>query len=271
MLRVIFYVLFLLAAACSQDTEDQALGTTCLTEDGMSCASTGDACTIGVCVGEPAVCETRAREDGTPCDDRIAETETSVCMGGVCVGSPSSCSDDAGCSDGNECNGTESCADGSCTGGAPLPNGAACNDRNPDTINDMCMDGLCGGTPGSGMWTPGAMCGAAESGCVYNDGGTCMNPRGTVDGRLAPRIGDPCSTNEECDASREQQCEIAPGAAEGQCGSTRGLGGVCHDIGDQTRPEAPLSDIYGECPCTQVCEHMYNDAGIYVGTCVGSP
>lgn len=141
------------------------------------------------------------------------------CLGGFCQpGTPPSCNDNSSCtldqcdplqgcqhapvvngsscSDGNSCNGPETCRNGTCTAGTPPANGASCNLGNPCTNGDFCEAGTCH----AGIVRPnGSGCGDGNS-CNGNEvcqAGACTSgtpkPNGTTCGD-----GDPCNGADIC-------------------------------------------------------------------------
>jgi hypothetical protein len=155
-------------------------------DDGNACNGT-ETCQSSTCVaGTAPVCAaptqcmqsfcdivngcTQAPEpNGTACDDGDPGTVSDTCGGGVCQGVVPACTTDAQCSDGNACNGVETCQSFSCVSGtAPVcaaptqcmqsfcdvvngctqtqvPDGTVCDDGDPATIADECGAGVCQG------------------------------------------------------------------------------------------------------------------------------
>ncbi len=141
------------------------------------------------------------------------------CLGGFCqAGTPPSCNDGSpctldqcdpllgcqhapvlngsSCSDGNSCNGPETCRNGVCQQGTPPANGSSCNLGNPCTNGDFCDAGACrAGTirPDGAGCGDGNACNGAET-C---QSGTCTpgtpRPNGSTCGN-----GDPCDGVDSC-------------------------------------------------------------------------
>jgi hypothetical protein len=151
-----------------------------------SCPGICDACNVG---GEWGTC-TRVPND-TPCPDNDRCNGTETCQAGSCVpGDPLDCSnankctDDAcdpasgclfnpvangtACSNGNPCDGEESCLGGVCQSGQSLD----CDDRNPCT-GDSCSQaaGGCQHTP----VTDGTFCGGGLCGDASCSAGQCVS------------------------------------------------------------------------------------------------
>lgn len=127
---------------CTEDSCDPKSGT-CETTflltacDDQNVCTHDDACSEGVCLGEPITCNDgeACTEDGcdpttgcvfppvangTACDDHDLCTNSDECQGGVCLGDVNPdcvCEVDEDCQefeDGNLCNGTLTCAEGIC-------------------------------------------------------------------------------------------------------------------------------------------------------------
>ena len=139
--------------------------------NGASCndgnlMTTNDTCTAGECIGQlrctnkvcptadpcstPATCnvytgecETTLLPDGTPCDDRNADSINDICTAGTCLGEtpctkpcppPSQCYTNAPCSP----------LTGTCEA-IKKQDTFACDDMNADTTGDACVSGVCVG------------------------------------------------------------------------------------------------------------------------------
>ncbi|MBI3834345.1 MAG: hypothetical protein HY287_08460 [Planctomycetes bacterium] len=231
-------------------------------DDGNAC-TTNDTCAFGSCVGGPPldcndgnICTDDSCNPASgcvhvnnvaPCDDHDACTTGDTCAGGVCVGGPppncddgNVCTDDAcdhgtgcthtnntsACDDFNACTTGDTCADGSCMGGASLDcndgnpctddscnpatgcvyvnNFEPCDDGNACTSSDTCSGGDCSGTPitcdDSNPCTDDA-CNPA-SGCYHTDNSDpcddhhdCTNPD-TCSGGVC--VGTPIPGCTEC-------------------------------------------------------------------------
>jgi hypothetical protein len=167
---------------------------------GLECTPLG----AGVCgdgeVTAGEVCDASAPSSGCSapasfCDDCSGCAEClldadcpvagDVCLAGSCRTPECSVGNDAACSDGNLCNGAESCsAPGFCQAGAPpecggstqclqascdpllgcltqpRPDGTGCDDGSSATRDDRCVAGVCVGTPKKGSGGGGqAVCG----------------------------------------------------------------------------------------------------------------
>jgi hypothetical protein len=252
--------------------------------DGNSC-TTADTCINGWCVGGAEVacddanpCTTETCVDGDcvfeaaggPCDDGNACTVVDGCKAGQCAGlSMLACDDgnactidscdpgegcvntptDKPCSDGDSCTLADSCAEGSCVGGAQLqcvdgnpctddgcesqtgcaftPNNVPCEDDNACTLEDACGDGVCKGQQVLECNDDNP---CTDDGCDPLEGCTVSNNSAGCDD------GNACTANDSC--------------AEGSCVGKDALdcndGNVCTD---------------DTCNAEQGCVHPPNTAG----------
>ena len=218
-------------------------------------------CVDGVCCTTPCngVCESCAQGgDGicrpaanqTPCPDNDLCNGTEVCLNGQCVaGEPLNCSntnsctinscdpatgcvhdpviDGTSCSNGNPCDGEETCLRGNCAVGEPMD----CDDHNLCTADscdpslgcrhEVLQDGTgCGGGPCG----PGT-CSAGE--CVLSDPAMCDDD-------------DPC-TQDWCEPESGCQHETYPDGWEcGECKMC--LSSVCIQLED-------CIEVGGDCGC----------------------
>ena len=114
-------------------------------------------------------CVQAPEPDGTLCNDGDPNTLLDACGGGVCRGVLPECTTDSACSDGDACNGAETCQSFNCVGGAapacpapsqcmqsscdpstgcvttPEPDGRSCDDGDPRSVWDACGRGVCAG------------------------------------------------------------------------------------------------------------------------------
>jgi hypothetical protein len=155
------------------------------------------------------------------CSDGNVCTGTEHCVGGTCTpGQGLNCNDNnpctidscdslvgcqhgpvvdgAGCSDGNFCNGAETCKSGVCTAGQQIANGASCDDGSKCTTADACQNGTCVGGPAR---PDGSQCsdGNGCNGLELCFGGVCTPGQPAANG--APcGDGNPCNGDETCQA-----------------------------------------------------------------------
>jgi len=202
--------------SCSEPTGlCSNVNNTAACDDGEFCTFP-DACAAGACVPGPLrncddtnQCTIDSCNEGSnacdhapttgECDDGLFCTENDACSGGVCTGTLRNCADENGCTtdacnditnecdhldntapcdDGVFCNGSDSCAGGSCSvhPGDPCdgpdddsdctetcneqaaacsasdPDQSACSDGNSCTVGDQCVAGVCvsGASEGEG-------------------------------------------------------------------------------------------------------------------------
>jgi hypothetical protein len=203
-------------------------GTPCSTNN--SCQQNG-VCTNGTCLGTPVA-------NGTACNDNNMCTGTGpggtgdTCTGGVCSGPA------VNCSDGNACNGMETCNPATgCAAGTPLNcndnnpctadscnpatgcvndptpmNGTACNDQSACTNPDTCTNGVC---TGPAVVCPGDAC----------TPGVCVPATGCA-------VGSPinCDDNNPCTAD---SCDPATGCVHTAISTGCCQGGVVCPSADQ--------------------------------------
>jgi cysteine-rich repeat protein len=140
---------------CDPSTGCKHTNNTASCSDGNAC-TTNDTCSDGACVpGAPPncndgnVCTDDSCNPATgcvntnntaPCSDGNACTTSDTCAAGSCVGgAPPNCNDGNGCTD-DSCNPASGCVN--------TNNTAPCNDANACTTNDTCAGGTCvGGAP----------------------------------------------------------------------------------------------------------------------------
>lgn len=309
------------SAACDEEL-DQCVAQA--VQDGTSC-SDGDACNgeescqEGACQAGEALdcpdpgpcqeglcdpvqgCIAEPRADGTSCSDGDACNGDETCQAGSCAGgTPPTCvdgdpcttdgcdaslgctfeaaPDGTSCTDGDACNGAETCQAGTCTAGSPPD----CNDPNPcrvgscdpqqgcisDPVADgtSCSDGdACNGEEmcSAGNCMPGAVldCDDAQPctadscdpllGCVYDaapDGTSCADGN-ACNGAESCLSGD-------CVAGEVPECEDTNPCAVGSCDPEQGC--VSEPVADGTS-----CDDGDVCNGAEVCE---------AGTCkAGTP
>ena len=231
-------------------------------DDGEPC--TDDVCTVaGVCTHPPA--------EG-PCDDGDGCTVDDQCGGGKCKAGPKKdcddgtiCTDDGcaqgkcvhvptweqPCEDGDACTSGDTCKDGACLAGGPVP----CDDANPCT-DDSCdpMTG-CVNTPSDGPCDDGDPCTHGETcvagACVAadtvdcDDGEPCTTDVCLPDGGCdnLPADGAPCDDGDPCtggDACAADVCEAGPFDLCGACQGQPDLS-ACDDGAEGTGPDVCLT------------------------------
>jgi hypothetical protein len=139
-----------------------------------------DQCHVaGTCTD--GVCSNPDKNDGSPCNDDNACTQTDSCQSGKCTGSnPVRCAAPDGCHLAGRCN----TSDGVCEF-PNLPNNTNCDDGDACTQTDKCVDGVCTGTDP-------ILCAALDQCHLAGvcSGGICSNPN--------KPDNDPCSDGDAC-------------------------------------------------------------------------
>jgi hypothetical protein len=241
-------------------------------DDGDAC-TTSDSCISGACTGGPApncndgqpctddACDSQAGCQNTPnvdpCNDGNACTTSDTCAGGVCVGGAqpncddgNPCTDDvcdvdigcqstansAPCDDANACTTSDTCAGGTCVGGASL----GCNDGN------ACTDDSC--DVGSG-------CIHANNSAGCSDGNACTTSDTCSGGSCVGGAALPCNDGNVC---TDDNCEPASGC-------TYPNNGVACDDGDSCTELDTCSG--GSCSGDQATVKVY-DYTVGAGTLV---
>jgi len=172
-----------------------------------------NACTTDSCA--PATGCAHAPAAGTDCDDLDPCTGDDACdAAGVCVGGAYVCdpcttdADCAGFEDGNQCNGTLRCEDGTCQLDAATV--VAC-----DTTGDpACAETRCVPATGACERVPLDDASACEDGNLCTQGDTCQ--AGACE--AGDYVCDSCTTAEDCSAyAPENVCLGTIECHEGQC------------------------------------------------------
>ncbi len=191
------------------------------------------------------------------------------------------CATDVDCSDGNVCNGVETCEAGVCTSGAPLScssgdactlgycdpqrgcvldsaarDGQTCDDGNGTTYGDVCSSGACIGQ--------GCLLDAhCDEGLYCNGAERCANSSCLSGEQVVCDDGDVCNGLEVCDESSrscsrgpEPICDANPGScAESFCDPVLGCRTETYPDGTSCRVEATgESGICQVGTCTVVTE-----------------
>jgi hypothetical protein len=245
---------------CTDDSCNPANGTcqyvanTALCDDGDAC-TTGDQCAGGSCHGAPLDADGDGYGpvacNGTDCDDDDEFVNPSVFEGpmgaAVCADSLDNncdgrtddadpgchaCTQDSDCSDGNLCNGQETCVNQSCVAGMELDcddgnvctndscapaagcqhedNQLGCSDGDACTVGDQCQNGNC---------VPGAERNCSDGNACTDD--SCDPATGCVHAfnTVACDDGEPCTVGERCSEG------VCQGGAAADCSD----GNVCTD------------------------------------------
>ncbi|HEU4577224.1 MAG TPA: hypothetical protein VFS67_03145 [Polyangiaceae bacterium] len=93
------------------------------------------------------------------------------------------------CSDGNVCNGAETCGNGTCNRGAAAANGTQCGNGN------VCQNGQCVPPPPAQICTPGSFTACANNNTAF----TRCNALGTANNELVA-----CAGGQTCDAAQRR-------------------------------------------------------------------
>lgn len=165
-------------AQCDDDDPCTYFGTcnngTCSKGAAIDCSFLNSDCAVGFC--DPVIgCTTKPAADGFACDDGMFCTINETCSNGTCGnGIPLPCAPPGGCFIGtcDELNDT-------CTA-VPGNDGAACDDGSPCTSATTCSNGACiNGTP-------------ANDGMACNDGTSCtvgeVCSNGVCGGGVGPQV-----------------------------------------------------------------------------------
>ncbi len=267
---------------------------------GDACECVGVVCTVqdqchdlGVCLPSTGQCTSPAKEDGSGCTDNSACTTVDTCTAGVCTGggavvctAQSQCHDagtcdpqtgvcsnaakpdGTSCSDGNACNGAETCLAAACAAGTPpdcddantctvdscdqvtgcthanAADGVACSDRNPCTQTDTCEAGVCIGANPVVCAASGECRGAGTCDPVT---GACSNP--TAPDGSGCNDQNPCTQADTCQAGTCIGSNPIACAPSGECrvaGTCDPATGLCSS---PAKPDGtPCSDDGN--PCT---------------------
>ena len=166
-------------------------------DDGDAC-TTDDACSAGLCAGEPVGCD-----DGDPCTDDACEPATGACVHPGALGAP--------CDDLDECTAGEACTgDGACSGGLAVCECVTDGDCAPKEDGDLCngtlhcIDHTCALDPETIVACPDV----AIAPCLVN---TCVAATGGCS-LIAREDATPCSDGTECTMGDSCQKGVCVGA-----------------------------------------------------------
>jgi hypothetical protein len=249
-------------------------GATC--DDGLFCTD-NDVCKAGKCEGgTPKFCPSPDSchlgqcdeaikgcgagipgNDGAPCNDNDACTQTGTCNAGTCEkGPPIDCSFLDGV-----------CSKGICDVGlgciiSPLSDGDPCDDGLYCTVEDACTLGVCTGKPNT-CAAPGntcmiGSCNEAQKTCVAvpgNDGMMCddQNPctQGSVCANGACVNGLPANNGMAC--VDKDGCTLGTTCTNGTCGNPTSSIALCID-GDSCCPPGCVGQGDTDCSVTKWSE-----------------
>jgi len=273
-----------IAAACTTDAEcsdgngcngiETCVASVCQPGTPLNCQDVNP-CSVDSCDPTLGVCRHVALPDGSSCGGTIC-TGLAVCMGGLCKpGTGLDCNDGivctadtcdpvtgcqhtpipngGACSDGDPCNGTETCQAGVCTPGTP----PTCDDGNACT-QDSCV------TPAGCQHTPVA------NGIPCSDGNACNGAETCQAGVCSPGSPLNCNDNNPCTidgCNPTTACTHVPGVDGTSCSDGRLCNGVEQCLAGICRPGIPAPDgtpcpDQDLCNGTEVCK---------TGACVAGP
>jgi len=269
---------------CTDDSCDTETG--CIFTPNTNNCDDGDTCTMndicsgGSCGGEPLDADDDGHVPeacgGDDCDDSNATVNPGIfegpfgeelCSDGLdndCDGLTdeddngcAQCQSDSDCSDGNECNGQETCSDGLCRAGQPIdcddgnvctddscqpgqgcvntPNDLPCDDGSVCTTGDVCEGGECRGTP--------VDCDDGNA-CTQDE---CDAQDGCVHDEIDCDDDNPC-TEDSCDEAEGCVYENITGSCDD--GNPCTEGDTCVD-GDCVGGENTCDEVSGGCGCSQ--------------------
>ncbi len=159
-----------------------------------------------------------AADDGSHLDGADADADADASADG----SDWRCRSDADCDDRDPCSGVETCRDGTCTSGTPLPDGTTCDDGDRCTSLDACWGGECRGRNT-------CACTWDEQCAGYEDGDFCNGTLACVDNEC---VVDP-ATVVVCDRSADTDCLVGRCVpATGMCEPTPVADGTICDDGN---------------------------------------
>jgi hypothetical protein len=167
--------------ACTQ--ADACSDGACAGSNAILCTASDSCHDVGTCNPENGICSNPAKQNGAPCDDGDACTQTDTCQGGACTGlNPVVCTASDSCHEVGTCNP----ADGTCTNPAKSDD-TACNDGDSCTRSDTCQGGACTGSNR-------IPCAATDS---CHDVGVC-NPANGICSDPAKPDGTSCDDGNAC-------------------------------------------------------------------------
>ncbi len=249
-------------------TTDDACSNGLCEGDPVDCTSLDGQCSTGVCNPTSGACEANPINEGLGCDDGDLCTETDICAAGTCGGAAVDCS-----SLDDDCNaGTCNPSTGTCEA-APVNEGGGCDDGDLCTTLDACTNGVCAGeaVDCSGLDDScliGA-CNASTGACEAlpaNEGGACDDGDNCT-------IGDACS-NGICDSEPLDCSGLDDACNLGVCNETLGTcetapaneGGTCDDLNPCTENDSCASGVCAGTP--KDCSSL--DSACSVGVCNAS-
>jgi cysteine-rich repeat protein len=236
--------------ACTQG--DTCVAGSCVSGPLVTCTASDGCHDIGTCDPGTGACSTPAAPNGTSCNDNNACTRTDTCQNGTCTGgNPVTCTALDQCHVAGTCD----TSTGLCSNPAKA-DGVSCTDGNPCTEGGTCQAGACiGGRPK----TCTALDACHVAGTCSPSTGACSNP--------AAANGTSCNDNNAC--TRTDTCQS--GACVGSNPVTCLPGDQCHQVGAcvpatgtcayAPKPDGAVCNDSNLCTQTDACQS---------GVCVGS-
>jgi len=169
----------------------------------------GDPCTTDACDNAVGGCKHIPKLDGASCSDGNFCNGKETCLAGKCI--PDPLPPPVLCEDGNSCNGVEYCDHGQCMPGTPLPNGSSCADSNICDGLETCQNSRCvAGTKLDCTSTSPCAVGSCDpfSGCTAilvpdgspcDDNNVCNGVSTCHSGTCSPTTGPPSCGALACD------------------------------------------------------------------------
>eukprot|EP01059_Diplonema_ambulator_P004353 TRINITY_DN14055_c0_g1_i1.p1 TRINITY_DN14055_c0_g1~~TRINITY_DN14055_c0_g1_i1.p1 ORF type:complete len:4521 (+),score=859.58 TRINITY_DN14055_c0_g1_i1:194-13564(+) len=247
---------------------------------GVTCPPPSQCHQKGICIPLTGSCMDVYQPDGTPCDDKDANTRDDTCMGGRCIGQQNcatvTCAAASPCRNDGVCDPT----DGLCTE-PTQSDGTICDDNNVATLNDRCMSGTCVGVISCGGTTCASTDQCKVSFCdmsgvcaetIKADGTPCSdsNPRTLVD-RCSGGVCTSVDLCKDVNCQGDMKC-IGPGTCDPQTGvcsiSYLPDNTLCNDgddstVGDKCRYGVCVGvakcslvqcDVIGQCASGGICD-----------------
>jgi hypothetical protein len=251
--------------ACTQT--DTCQTGTCTGAGSVACSASDQCHTAGTCDPTSGACSHPAKNNGTVCSDGDACTQADTCQGGSCSGaSPVVCVAQDQCHSVGTCDSTT----GVCSSPVKI-NGSACGDGNSCTRTDTCQNGSCSG--GNSI-----VCSASDAchlaGVCNPSSGLCSDP--AKPDNTGCDDGDPCTQSDTCQTGKctgqnpvvcvaSDQCHQA-GACDpstGQCSNpSKGDGLSCSDGNRCTQTDTcQAGKCTGKDPIACTAADLCHDAG----------
>lgn len=199
----------------------------------------GNRCTEDVC-DRVAGCRHISLPDGASCSDGDPCNGTETCQSVVCMPGTNTLSDGTPCDDGNPCNGAETCLNHVCTPGTPLANGTTCSDGNMCHSSEACQNQVCVPT--------GTVNCDDQNPCTID---TCNSVSGCQHANALN--GTPCGTGDVCAGAptcQDGACAPGPPLSDGTACAN---GDFCHPNSKCSAGACVLSpekDCSDNNPCT---------------------